>query len=278
MRFSRRTLLAALPLLAGAGSLRRAAAALPPVLDGTLTQGGLVIGHVAPDSGVSLDGKTIQVDSEGRFLLGFGRDAAPSAELKITGADGVAATQTLVVAKRTYRIQRIDGLPQNQVEPSAADLTRIKAEQARIDAARARNTRVAFYAAGFGWPAVGPISGVYGSQRILNGQPRQPHYGVDVAAPLGTPVRAPCGGIVALADPDLFFTGGTVILDHGYGLGSLFAHMRRLFVKPGEQLIQGGPIGELGGTGRVTGPHLHWGMYLFRTPLDPELVVPPMPA
>ena len=276
MTLTRRTLLAALPLLANAATLRHAAAAV--MLDGKLTQGGLVIGHVAPNSRVSLDGKAIQVDAEGRFLLGFGRDAAPKAELQITAADGTVTTQTLAIIQRTYQIQRINNLPKNQVEPSADDLKRIKAEQVRIDAARARNTRIAFFAGGFEWPAIGPISGVYGSQRILNGQPRQPHFGVDVAAPLGTPIKAPCGGIVSLADPNLFFTGGTVMFDHGYGLGSLFAHMRKLFVKEGQQLAQGDPIGELGGTGRVTGPHLHWGMYLFKTPLDPALMVPPMPA
>jgi murein DD-endopeptidase MepM/ murein hydrolase activator NlpD len=277
MNISRRLLLGALPLLANAGTLRRAVAAAA-VLDGKLTQGGLVIGHAAPNSRVSLDGKWIDVDSEGRFLLGFGRDARANSELKITAPDGTVETRSLAIAKRTYAIQHINGLPQNQVEPNAEELKRIKAEQVRIDAARARVTRIAFYAGGFEWPAIGPISGVYGSQRILNGQPRQPHFGVDVAAPVGTPVKAPCGGIVSLADPDLFFTGGTVILDHGYGLGSLFAHMRKLDVRNGDQVAQGDAIGELGGTGRVTGPHLHWGMYLFKTPLDPQLIVPPMPA
>jgi murein DD-endopeptidase MepM/ murein hydrolase activator NlpD len=203
MNISRRLLLGALPLLANAGTLRRAVAAAA-VLDGKLTQGGLVIGHAAPNSRVSLDGKWIDVDTEGRFLLGFGRDARAESELKITAPDGTVETQSLAIAKRTYAIQHINGLPQNQVEPNAEELKRIKAEQVRIDAARARVTRIAFYAGGFEWPAIGPISGVYGSLRILNGQPRQPHFGVDVAAPVGTPVKAPCGGIVSLADPDLF--------------------------------------------------------------------------
>jgi len=276
MSLTRRSLIIALPLLASAAPLRRALAATK--LDGKLTQGGLVIGEAAPGSRVSLDGKSIQVDTEGRFLLGFGRDAGSKAELKVTAADGTVETQTLAITQRIYQIQHINNLPKNQVEPSAEELKRIQAEQVRIDAARARNTRIAFFAGGFEWPAIGPISGVYGSQRILNGQPRQPHFGVDVAAPLGTPVKAPCGGIVSLADHDLFFTGGTVFLDHGYGLCSLFAHMRKLDVKEGQQLAQGEPVGELGGTGRVTGPHLHWGMYLFKTPIDPQLLVPPMPA
>jgi murein DD-endopeptidase MepM/ murein hydrolase activator NlpD len=273
---TRRTLLAALPLIASAGVLRQALGAVD--LTGKLTQGSLIIGRVAPGSHITLDGKAIRVDSEGRFLLGFGRDAAPTAHLAITGPDGKKETQSLAIAKRSYDIQRIDGLPQNQVEPNAQELARIKAEQQRINKARARDTDIAFFAEGFAWPAIGPISGVYGSQRILNGEPRRPHFGVDVAAPLGTPIKAPCGGIVSLADPDLFFTGGTVLLDHGFGLCSLFAHMRRLTVKEGDRLAQGDQVGELGGTGRVTGPHLHWGMYLFSTPLDPQLLVPPMPS
>jgi murein DD-endopeptidase MepM/ murein hydrolase activator NlpD len=273
---TRRTLLAALPLVASAGVLRRALAAAE--LTGKLTQGSLIIGRVPPGSRVALDGKSARVDGEGRFLLGFGRDAAPTARLAVTGPDGKSGTQSLEIAKRSYDIQRIDGLPQNQVEPNAQELARIKAEQARINKARARDTDIAFFAEGFDWPAIGPISGVYGSQRILNGQPRRPHFGVDVAAPPGTPIKAPCGGIVSLADPDLFFTGGTVLLDHGFGLCSLFAHMRRLTVKEGDRLARGDQVGELGGTGRVTGPHLHWGMYLFNTPLDPQLLVPPMPS
>src|SRR5262249_30639589 len=128
-----------------------------------------------------------------------GRDARAKSELKITAPDGTVETRSLTIALRTYQIQRLNGLPKNQVEPNAEELKRIKAEQVRIDAARARDTRIAFYAGGFEWPAIGPISGVYGSQRILNGQPRQPHFGVDVAAPVGTPVKAPCGGIVSLA-------------------------------------------------------------------------------
>src|SRR5262249_41628674 len=248
------------------------------VLDGKLTQGGLVIGHAAPNSRVSLDGKSIDVDTEGRFLLGFGRDAQAKSELKITAPDGTVETRSLAIAKRTYEVQRINGLPKDQVEPNADELKRIKAEQVRIDAARARVTRVAFYAGGFEWPAIGPISGVYGSQRILNGQPRQPHFGVDVAAPLGTPVKAPSGGIVSLADPDLFFTGGTVILDHGYGLGSLFAHMRKLDVRNGDQIAQGDAVGELGAPRPLPGPHLPWGKFLLQTPLGPQFIVPPMPA
>jgi murein DD-endopeptidase MepM/ murein hydrolase activator NlpD len=273
---SRRVLVAALPLLAGAGLIRRAAAAIE--LDGHLTQGGLAFGRADAGSRVTLDGNKMPVAGDGRFILAFDRDHGLHATLAIAHADGKAESQELTIVQRTYDIQRINNLPKNQVEPNEAELKRIKAEQVRINAARARDSDLPFAFEGFDWPALGPISGVYGSQRILNGEPRRPHFGVDVAAPLGTPLKAPAGGIVSLADADLFFTGGTIIIDHGHGLSSLFAHMQKVAVKEGDKLAKGGYVGNLGRTGRATGPHLHWGMFLFSTPIDPQLLVPPMPS
>jgi murein DD-endopeptidase MepM/ murein hydrolase activator NlpD len=276
MTLSRRTLMVLLPLLAGGGFVRRAQAAIE--LDGHLTQGGLAFGDTDAGSRVTLDKRRMPIAGDGRFLLAFGRDQAPHATLAVAHADGKMETQELTIAQRTFDIQRIDNLPKNQVEPSAEDLKRIKAEQVRINAARARDSDLPFAFEGFDWPALGPISGVYGSQRILNGEPRSPHFGVDVAAPLGTPLKAPAGGIVSLADADLFFTGGTIIIDHGHGLASLFGHMQKVAVNEGDSLAKGGYVGNLGRTGRATGPHLHWGMFLFSTPIDPQLLVPPMPS
>jgi murein DD-endopeptidase MepM/ murein hydrolase activator NlpD len=274
MRLTRRALLSALSFMALAWPRR----AWSLGLDGDFTQGGLVKGQAAPGSRIDLDGAAIPLARDGRFLIGFGRDAAPTARLRIKSPNGKGEIRELAIARRDYDVQRIDGLPADKVEPDAAALERIAREQKRINAARDRVTEEAFYLDGFGWPATGPISGVYGSQRILNGEPRRPHFGVDVAAPTGTPVTAPAGGIVSLADRDLFFTGGTAMLDHGHGLGSIFAHMETLAVRDGDRLAPGAAIGTIGATGRVTGPHLHWGLYLFRTPLDPQLLVPPMPA
>jgi murein DD-endopeptidase MepM/ murein hydrolase activator NlpD len=276
MTLSRRMLMALLPFLAGAGFVRRAQAAI--ALDGHLTQGGLAFGRTDAGSRVSLDGRSMPIAGDGRFMLGFGRDQAPHATLAIAHADGKTEAQDLTITQRKFDIQRINNLPTNQVEPNKEELKRIKAEQVRINAARARDSDLPFAFDGFDWPAQGPISGVYGSQRILNGQPRSPHFGVDVAAPLGTPLKAPAGGIVSLADADLFFTGGTIIIDHGHGLASLFGHMQKVAVKEGDSLAKGGYVGNLGRTGRATGPHLHWGMYLFSTPIDPQLLVPPMPS
>ena len=263
-------------LLPAALAWRRSEAAIP--LDGHSIQGGLLIGRADRGSKVALDDAPVHVFDDGRFLLGFGRDASAKAALRIALAGGVTEARELAIEQRKYEIQRIDNLPKNQVEPSEAELARIKTERERIAAAKQRLTPTPFFDEGLDWPVTGPISGVYGSQRILNGQPRQPHYGVDVARPVGTPLKAPAGGIVSLADPDLFFTGGTVMLDHGYGLTSIFAHQSKIEVKEGDQLAKGDVFGLLGGTGRVTGPHLHWGIYLGTIPLDPQLLVPPMPS
>jgi murein DD-endopeptidase MepM/ murein hydrolase activator NlpD len=174
-------------------------------------------------------------------------------------------------------VQRIDGLPPRQVTPPQEVLDRIRVENIEIGKARANDTPQAWFAGGFVWPAIGPISGVYGSQRILNGKPRQPHYGVDVAMPTGTPVRAPAPGRVTLAENDLYFTGGTVILDHGHGVTSAFLHMSKVHVQVGDVLGQGDLLGEIGATGRVTGAHLDWRVNWFKVRIDPELVVGPMP-
>lgn len=275
MTLTRRALMVLLPLLAGLGVARRAGAA---DIDGHFTQGGLVFGNTDVGSRVSLDAESIRVAGDGRFLLGFGRDHAPQSTLTVTRGMGQQESHKLAIAQRTYDVQRIDGLPQEKVEPSPEDLKRIKAEQERLNTARARYTGLPHAFEVFDWPAIGPISGVYGSQRILNGQPRRPHFGVDVAAPVGTPLKAPAGGIISLADADLFFTGGTIMIDHGHGLSSIFAHMQSVSAKEGDRLAKGDVVGTLGAAGRVTGPHLHWGMYLFNTPLDPQLLVPPMPA
>lgn len=248
------------------------------MFDGHFEQGGLVFGHTTPGARVSLDGQALRLTPDGEFLLGFGRDAAPTASLDITYPDGRHETQTLTIAARQWNIQRIDGLPQQKVTPPPEDIAHIKADIAEVSAARARDTDALLFRSGFQWPALGPISGVYGSQRILNGEPRQPHYGVDIAAPAGTPVRAAADGVVSMIDQDMFFTGKTLILDHGYGLSTTYMHMSAITVKPGEHVKQGEMIGRVGATGRVTGPHLDWRVNLYQTRLDPALLVPPMPA
>jgi murein DD-endopeptidase MepM/ murein hydrolase activator NlpD len=234
-----------------------------------------VQGRVPPGTKVTLDGREVRVGADGDFLIGFGRDAKDAA-LGVTYTDGRTETRTLAVEKRNWQIQRVDGLPQQTVTPNEAELRRIRSEAALAIEARRIDSAEPLFRTGFVWPAVGPISGVYGSQRILNGEPRAPHYGVDIAVAPGTPVVATADGTVTLAY-DMLLSGKTLIVDHGYGLNSVYYHLSEIAVAPGTHVRQGEMIGKVGATGRATGPHLHWGMNLFDVRLDPALLVPPMP-
>jgi murein DD-endopeptidase MepM/ murein hydrolase activator NlpD len=254
-----------------------AAAAFGLQLEGELTQGGLVRGQVAPGSAVWLDGRELRVSADGWFVFGFGRDAAERAELVVREPDGREDRRVLTIARRTYDVQRIDGLPPRQVTPSEQDRARIRADDELVEAAKRRDTDGLGFTQKVAWPALGPISGVYGSQRILNGEPRAPHRGLDVAAPPGTPVGAMASGVVSLAEPDMYFTGGTVMVDHGHGLHSIYVHLQNVLVEVGQDVVQGAVLGTVGSTGRATGPHLHWGVYWFDQAVDPALLVGPMP-
>jgi len=248
------------------------------VLDGPMIQGGLVVGRVTPGAQVRLDGQRVQVSGNGVFLIGFGRDANRVAALDVTYPGGARERHSLHIESRQYQIQRIDGLPPRKVVPSEQDLKRIRHANTLVRQARVRLDERTDFLQGFVWPARGRISGVYGSQRILNGKPRRPHFGVDVAGPVGDPVVAPAPGIVTLVHDDMFFSGGTLIVDHGHGLSSSFLHLSRILVKEGQRVEQGEPIAEIGATGRVTGPHLDWRMNWMKVRIDPQLLVEPMPS
>ena len=236
-------------------------------------------GHTLSSATVTFADITVPVLPDGAFLLGLGRDMPRSNELTITTDE--TCMQQVAVAARAYRLQEITGVPQQTVTPSEEHLERIRTERAKVRTAKAQRLALddGFRAVrdGFVWPVTGRISGVYGSQRIYNGTPGTPHYGVDVARPTGTPVTAPAAGMVTLAEPDLFYSGGTVILDHGYGLSSSFLHLSEVLVSVGDQLAPGDLIGAIGATGRATGPHLDWRMSWFNQRIDPQLLVPPMP-
>lgn len=245
-------------------------------LEGPLTQGGLVIGKTEPGAKVTVDGKPVRVSAGGAFLMGFGRDAKATTRLRIVHPDGSLTDKTLMIVKRDYKVQRIDGLPDRKVTPKPEDLARIRDDNAKISSVRNRDTERVFFTSGFMWPAQGPLSGVFGSQRILNGKPRRPHNGVDVAAPRGSRVVAAADGVVALTHPDMFLTGKTVMIDHGHGLSSVYVHMDDILIRQGQPVKKGTPIGIVGKTGRVTGAHLHWGTSLFGTHLDPALLAGPV--
>ena len=240
-------------------------------------QGGLVQGRTEPGAMVTLDGEKVAVSDSGLLVLGFGRNARPAASLVVRLPGGNTERRQLVVEKRKYKIQRIDGLPSNKVSPKKRDMNRIVRERDQLRAARQIMSTDALFTTGFVWPVTGRISGVYGSQRILNGKPRRPHFGVDIAAPKGTPIVAMADGRVVLVHQDMFFTGKTIVIDHGLGIGSIYIHMDGTEVKKGASVRRGQHIGRVGMTGRATGPHLHWGLNWRGLSLDPALVVGPMP-
>lgn len=245
-------------------------------LQGDYTQGGLIIGRTQPGVRITLDGQSVRVSPRGEFVFGFDRDASTTARLEVVFPDGRRQTQLLTVKPRRYDIQRISGLPADKVTPPPAVWERIQREKAQLAAAYRQDLDTPYFLNGFRWPAQGRISGVYGSQRILNGEPRQPHYGVDIAAPPGTPVKAPADGVVTFANPAMYFSGGTLVVDHGHGLSSSFLHLQAIYVSVGQKVKQGDVIAAVGATGRVSGPHLDWRVNWFTRHIDPALLAPPM--
>jgi murein DD-endopeptidase MepM/ murein hydrolase activator NlpD len=270
--------------LAPIGSIALAGVAVAQVADvpfrwtGTLSQGGMIVG-TAPEGTVALtlDGKPLMM-RDGRFLIGFDRDAGPAATLVATLADGRTVVRTLAIAPRAWRIERLDTLPRFPA-PDPVFATLRPPELAAIAAARAVVTDADGWRQAFRWPATGRQSGFFGSQRIYRGEPGAYHSGADIAVPTGTPVVAPADGVVTLAAGHPFTLEGNLLLvDHGMGLGSAFLHLSRIDVKVGDHVRQGQVIGAVGATGRVTGPHLHWGLTWRGARLDPLLVVGTGPA
>lgn len=260
-------------LLAGVVSAASASRLeLPPHIQ----QGQLVIAKTAPGTQVSFDGRDLRVAADGRFVFGVGRDAPQAISLHLRHADGREETVSVAVEQRRYRIERVDGLPQHTVTPDPEIAARIAREQAEVVAARQRDDDREDFLGGFARPVTGArISGIYGSQRIDNGTPKSPHMGLDMAVPTGTPIRAPAPGIVSFAKTGLVLTGGTVLIDHGFGLDSSFLHMSRVDVEVGDRVERGDVIGAAGATGRASGPHVHWGFNWFDVRLDPALLPAP---
>lgn len=252
-------------------------AAKPPAitLHGYLVPGGMVRGHIDNGWQLSLNGRAVFVDDAGHFAFGFGRAASGSQWLDAKHPDRGHFRFKLQLTQRQFPIQRIDGLPAKQVTPTAPEtLARIEKEARAVRQARTIVTALDGFWQDFIRPAQGRISGVYGSQRILNGIPKRPHFGEDIAAAVGTPVKAAADGIVRLAS-DLYFSGGTIIIDHGAGISSSYLHLSKILVRPGQTVKQGEVIGQVGQSGRATGPHLDWRLNWLDVRLDPSLVVNP---
>lgn len=243
------------------------------VFPASVSQGALVFGKVPPGSKVSYAGRLLRVSNYGTVVFGVGRDEKGPLEIEIKRADGIREAVLVAVTPRDWPVEHINGVPPKTVNPPPAIAERIKREQAQVTAARNRDDDRTGFAKPFIWPVQGRISGRFGNGRVYNSQPGAGHSGMDIAAPNGTPIKAPAAGVVTFATPDLYLTGGTLLLDHGFGVSSNFLHLSRIDVKVGDVVEQGQVIGAVGATGRATGPHLHWGMNWFDVRVDPLLVL-----
>lgn len=238
-------------------------------LRGDPAPGALMIGQSIPGASVWLNDKPLRVSQSGHFLFGFGRDESGERLLRIE-ADGRHLERLITLTPRQWNIQRVEGVPARTVTPPPEQLERIRAEAALVRKARQSDSDMEFFHHDFVWPASGRISGVYGSQRFYNGKPGNPHLGVDIAAPTGSPVIAPAAGVVTLVHDDMFYSGGTLVVDHGFGLSSTFIHLHKVLVKEGQEIKQGDLIAEIGASGRATGPHLDWRINWYQERLDPQ--------
>lgn len=262
-------------LLLACPALAAGLADMPDVsFAGDFVQGGLIVARTEPGASVTVNNQSVRVSPDGWFLIGIGRDETGPVKIEVAAGEGRHRSDSIAVRTREYPVQRIDGLPESKVTPPPEVLERIHREAALASKARSIDDARTDFLGGFVWPLDGPVTGVYGSQRILNGEPRRPHFGVDVAAPVGTPVVAPADAVVTLVYPDMYYSGGTLIMDHGHGLSSTFIHLSRILVTEGQRVRQGQVVAEVGATGRATGPHLDWRMNLFQTRLDPQLLAP----
>ena len=242
-------------------------------LQGNFIQGGLVKGKIFPNKVIKFENKILLKDTNGKFVFGFGRDYKENSYLEVKISEKKWLKKSFKIKKQTYNTQYINGLQKKMVTPPKSFYDRIKKENKSIKLIRNLNTEVNFIFQEFILPTKGIVTGVFGSQRILNGKPRRPHYGIDIAASKGTSVIAPIDSIVRMAEKDLYFTGGTIILDHGHGVTSVYSHLSLININVGDKVIKGQKIAEVGSTGRSTGPHLDWRVNWFNQRLDPALLI-----
>jgi murein DD-endopeptidase MepM/ murein hydrolase activator NlpD len=242
-------------------------------LSGEIKQGGLVVGKTAPQNTVTLNGNKLMLSSQGDYTFGFSRDDQKTYQLVITNKNGDRVEKTLTPEKRTYNIQRVQGIKKSIMQPNTKAITRAKQDSKQVKKARQVASSLEFFAQGFVAPMQGIVTGVYGSQRVYNGVPKNPHFGIDYAGDKGDPVKAPASGTVSLWVPDMFYSGGTMIIDHGQGVSSTFLHLSDAYVKKGDKVSQGQIVAAVGASGRATGPHLDWRINWFGVRIDPALVL-----
>ena len=241
-------------------------------IKGEVIAGGILVVNVFPGAKVKLNGELVMISDNGLFLVGFERIPKPIQILEIYEGNSLVEKITLNVKIRSYKIQKISGIQKEKVDPPQSVIDRIYTERKKVKESRKKANLITstYYNNGFILPALGPISGVYGSQRILNGKPRSPHYGIDIALPKGHEVVSPMDGIVLFTNNDLYYSGGTIIIGHGQGLTTSYLHLSKILVTVNDKVRRGELIGRVGATGRVTGPHLHWGAELKGKRIDPK--------
>ncbi|MGL5907780.1 MAG: M23 family metallopeptidase [Shewanella sp.] len=263
-------------VVAGFSSLASISHAQEVSFTGKFEQGALIRAQVPVGTQVRLNEKDIKVSPEGYLAFGFDRDGAQQQQLTLVYPNGLTEIKPLTVAQRQYNIQHVKGISNKIMKPDPIAQERAAKDAAQVKAARAILSDHTAVFQDFIWPLTGRISGVYGSQRIYNDVPGNPHFGVDVAAKTGTVVVAPADGVISLSVPDMFYSGGTMVIDHGYGVSSSFLHLSKLYVSAGTRVKQGQALAEVGATGRANGPHLDWRLNWYQMRLDPTSVVPPM--
>ncbi len=246
-------------------------------LSGEIKQGGLVIGKTEPNNTVTLNERVLPVSKSGDYVFAFSRDDDKQYLLKVSSPEGTIEQKKLIPTKRDYKISRVEGIKKSIMSPNKTAQTRAKQDSNMMKKVRKISSDLTNFSQGFIAPRKARITGVYGSQRFYNGVPKNPHYGVDYAGAIGSPVKAPAAGKVLLWVPDMFYSGGTLVIDHGHGITSNFLHLSDSLVKEGDLVKQGQVIAKVGNSGRVTGPHLDWRMNWHKVRFDPQLAMKVIP-
>ena len=242
-------------------------------LSGEIKQGGLVIGKTKAHNIVKLNKKKLTVSPQGDYVFAFSRDDKTQYTLSVTSPAGNVETKTFTPAKREYKISRVEGISKKIMNPNKKANVRAGQDRAAMVKVRKISSDLTDFSQGFIAPRSSRITGVYGSQRFYNGIPKNPHFGVDYAGAIGASVKAPASGIVLLWVPDMFYSGGTLVIDHGHGITSNFLHLSASMVQEGDKVKQGQIIAKVGNSGRVTGPHLDWRMNWHNVRFDPQLAM-----
>jgi murein DD-endopeptidase MepM/ murein hydrolase activator NlpD len=246
-------------------------------LSGEMKQGGLIVGKTKATNTVTLNDKVLTVSPQGDYVFAFSRDDTKQYTLTVTSPTGTIETQTFTPKKREYKISRVEGISKTIMNPNTKANIRAGEDRAAMVKVRKISSDLTDFSQGFIAPRSSRITGVYGSQRFYNGVPKNPHFGVDYAGPIGAPVKAPASGTVLLWVPDMFYSGGTLVIDHGHGITSNFLHLSASLVKAGDKVEQGQVVAKVGNSGRVTGPHLDWRMNWHSVRFDPELAMKVIP-